>query len=72
MTTQKSLGPTYKDVAKKYDRDPAARDILAKKILSGGMGSWGQVPMPPNPQHNIEETQQMVDAILGFKSKEHD
>jgi len=64
MTEQKSIGPKYTDVAKKYAQDPEARDRLAQKILEGGVGAWGPVPMPPHPQHNIEETQQMVDAIL--------
>jgi glucose/arabinose dehydrogenase/cytochrome c551/c552 len=72
MTKQKSIGPTYRDVAKKYAKVPAARDTLAAKILSGGVGAWGPVPMPPHPQHNIEETQQMVDAILGFREKAGD
>ena len=40
---------------------------LAAKILAGGLGDWGPIPMPPHPQHNIEETQQMVDAILEMK-----
>jgi cytochrome c len=71
MTKQTSIGPTYRDVAKKYRDDPAARDSLAAKILSGGTGVWGPVPMPPHPQHNIEETQQMVDAIMGFREKGH-
>ena len=56
------------DVAKKYRKDPEARDRLAQKILSGGMGAWGEVPMPPHPQHNIEETQQMIDAILSINA----
>lgn len=73
MTRQKSLGPTYEEVAKKYQDDDTARDTLAEKILTGGMGAWGNVPMPPHPQHNIEETQQMIDAILAIKPrKEHD
>jgi|GEM_PF-2069655 len=63
-TTQKSIGPTYKEVAKKYAKDPQAVPRLAEKILKGGTGVWGQQPMPPRPQHNIEETQQMVEAIL--------
>ncbi len=65
-TQQKSIGPSYKEVARKYATDPEARDKLARKILTGGQGAWGIVPMPPHPQHNIEETQQMVDAILGL------
>ncbi|MDC0275351.1 PQQ-dependent sugar dehydrogenase [Verrucomicrobiales bacterium] len=68
MTEQKSIGPTYQDVAKKYRKDPEARDRLAQKILLGGMGAWGEVPMPPHPQHNIEETQQMIDAILSINA----
>ncbi len=63
-TTQKSIGPTYTEVAKKYAKDPEAVPRLAEKILKGGTGVWGQQPMPPHPQHNIEETQQMVEAIL--------
>jgi cytochrome c len=63
-TVQKSIGPSYYFVAQKYASDPAARDLLANKILTGGLGAWGPIPMPPHPQHNIEETQQMVDAIL--------
>ncbi|MCB1230857.1 MAG: PQQ-dependent sugar dehydrogenase [Verrucomicrobiae bacterium] len=68
-TQQKSIGPAYKEVAKKYANDPEARDRLAQKILTGGQGVWGPIPMPPHPQHNIEETGQMVDAILGLAKK---
>ena len=40
-----------------------------EKNPSGGEGSWGLVPMPPHPPHNIEETQQMVDTILGMRKE---
>ena len=53
--------------AKKYATDPAARERLAQKVLTGGQGVWGPIPMPPHPRHNIEETRRMVDAILGVK-----
>lgn len=69
MTKMKSIGPTYESVAKKYAKDQAGRDTLAQKILTGGAGVWGPIPMPPHPQHNIEETQQMVDAILSIGGK---
>lgn len=68
-TTQKSIGPTYKDVAKKYAKDPKAIDQLSEKILTGGVGVWGQQPMPPHPQHNIEQTRQMIEAILKVPAK---
>lgn len=67
MTHKKSIGPTYKAVAKKYANDPKAVEELAEKILKGGSGVWGEQPMPAHPQHNIEETQQMIEAILKVK-----
>ena len=45
---QKVIGPAYKDVAKKYRGDVKARDVLAAKIVTGGQGVWGPIPMPPN------------------------
>ena len=50
---KKLVGPSYKDVAKKYAGDAKAVDALAVKIVKGsevGKGNWGAVPMPPNPQ----------------------
>jgi cytochrome c len=67
QTRQPSIGPSYRDVAKKYAKDPKAFENLAHKILKGGLGVWGEQPMPPHPQHNIEETRQMVEAILKVK-----
>lgn len=43
----KVVGPAYKDVAKKYAGDAGAVDKLTKKVIAGGVGTWGQVPMPP-------------------------
>lgn len=67
QTKTASIGPSYRDVAKKYAKDPEAYETLAKKILTGGSGAWGEQPMPPHPQHNIEETRQMIEAILKVK-----
>ncbi len=62
---EKSAGPAYLDVAKKYAGDATAPAKLAAKIISGGVGVWGQqIPMPPHPQHTLAETQLMVDWIL--------
>jgi cytochrome c len=62
-----SAGPAYKTVALKYKDDAAAPDRLAKKILGGGAGVWGQVPMPPHPQHTLPQLRQMVGWILSLK-----
>lgn len=43
----KVVGPAYKDVAKKYAGDAGAVDKLTKKVIAGGKGTWGEVPMPP-------------------------
>jgi len=65
LPKEKSIGPSYLQVAQKYsDATPATIEELSQKILKGGVGVWGQQPMPPHPQHNSEETQQMVEAIL--------
>lgn len=45
---KKLVGPSYKDVATKYAKDKKAADMLAEKIVKGGSGVWGAVPMPPN------------------------
>lgn len=45
---KKLVGPAYKDVAAKYKGQKDAVAKLAEKIQKGGVGSWGQVPMPPN------------------------
>ncbi len=49
--TEQSAGPAYAAVAAKYATDPGARARLQAKVLSGGAGVWGPLPMPPHPQH---------------------
>ena len=61
-----SAGPSYELVAKKYADDPNAGAHLADKVLKGGVGVWGQQPMPPHPQHTLEQTRLMVDWILSL------
>ena len=45
---KKTVGPAYKDVAAKYKRQADAVAKLSEKVKKGGVGVWGQVPMPPN------------------------
>ena len=47
-TDKKLVGPAYKDVAAKYAGDKTAAAKLADKIIKGGVGVWGQIPMPAN------------------------
>jgi cytochrome c len=67
MADTPSAGPPYKTVALKYKDDPAAAARLAEKILTGGTGVWGQLPMPPHPQHTLAQTRQMVAWVLSLK-----
>jgi cytochrome c len=63
-----SIGPAYSDVAAKYA--PAADstvDRLVKKVISGGSGIWGTVPMTPHPALKPEDVKTMVTYILSIK-----
>jgi len=64
---QKRLGPSMKQVAAKYDGDSTAADRLAKKIREGGVGVWGQMPMPPQPQVSEADAKTLVEYILTIK-----
>ena len=64
---KKLVGPAYKDVAAKYAGQKDAVDKLAEKVLKGGSGVWGAVPMPANPQVNEAEAKQLVAWILTQK-----
>ena len=64
---KKLVGPAYKDVAAKYANDKDAVPKLAKKVREGGVGVWGQVPMPANPQVNEAEATSLVKWVLSQK-----
>lgn len=64
---KKIVGPAYKDVAKKYAGQKDAEAKLVDKILKGGKGSWGEVPMPPNATVKPEEATKLVKWILSLK-----
>ena len=64
---KKVIGPAYKDVAAKYAGQKDAADKLAQKILKGGSGVWGAVPMPANPQVNDAEAKQLAAWVLSTK-----
>ena len=65
-----SAGPAYHEVARRYKSQPAAVEQLAAKIVQGGTGVWGNKPMPPHPQHSLEEAQTMVRWILSLAGDE--
>ena len=64
---KKLVGPSYKDVAAKYAGDKGAVDKLATKIMKGGSGVWGPVPMPANAQVNEAEAKKLAAWVLSQK-----
>jgi len=64
---KKLIGPSYKDVAAKYANDPKGVQYLAQKIQKGGVGVWGQVPMPANPQVSAAEAETLAKWVLAAK-----
>ena len=62
---KKVVGPAYKEVAKKYKGDAGAAAKLAEKVVKGGSGVWGPIPMPPNKVTD-DEAKKMVAYILAL------
>ncbi|AVR95590.1 c-type cytochrome [Pseudoduganella armeniaca] len=62
----KLVGPAYKDVAAKYKGQKDAEDKLVQKVMKGGAGVWGPVPMPPNAVSDAE-AHTLVKWILAQK-----
>ena len=63
----KVIGPAYKDVAAKYPATQANIDTLVNKVISGGKGHWGDIPMAAHPQLKKEDVIVMVKYILSLK-----
>jgi cytochrome c len=63
----KLVGPSYKEVAAKYAGQKDAVDKLAAKIVKGGSGTWGPVPMPANAQVSEAEAKKLAAWVLTQK-----
>lgn len=62
---ERMIGPSYQEIAAKYsDKDI---ELLASKIIEGGSGVWGGVPMSAHPQVSKEDATKMVKYILSQK-----
>lgn len=64
---KKLVGPAFKDIATKYAGDKSATDKLAAKIVKGGSGVWGPIPMPANTQVNDAEAHKLAAWVLTAK-----
>lgn len=61
---KKIVGPSFQAVAKKYADDPNAKVFLKNKILKGGSGSWGVVPMPASAKLSDADLSSLVGWVL--------
>ena len=64
---KKLVGPSYKEVAAKYAGQKDAVDKLAQKVVKGGSGVWGPVPMPANAAVSEAEAKTLVAWVLEQK-----
>ena len=62
----KVVGPAFKDIAAKYKDDSGAPAMLAAKVKAGGVGTWGQIPMPPNAAVSDEDANALVVWVLSL------
>jgi len=63
---RKVVGPAYKDIATKYAGQNAVSK-LTTKVMKGGSGAWGVIPMPANPQVSQAEAETLVKWVLSLK-----
>jgi len=61
----KVVGPSFRDVAAKYAGDASAPSKLAARIRAGGVGNWGAVPMPAQPQLAESDALPLARWVLG-------
>src|SRR5690606_14951792 len=61
-----SVGPSYKEIAKRYKDDSNALSLLSQKIIKGGSGVWGEVAMPAHPTLKESDAKAMVEWILSL------
>ncbi len=64
-----STGPAYRDVANKYTNDEKTIATLADKVMKGGSGNWGAIPMVPHPAISLDDAKQMVKYVLLLRNK---
>jgi cytochrome c len=62
---KKLVGPAYTEVSKKYKGNKDAEAMLIKKVINGGGGVWGTIPMPPNPVKE-DEAKLLVEWVLSL------
>lgn len=66
---EKTVGPAYREVANKYENNDATVTLLAEKVIKGGKGNWGEIPMTPHPNLSEADAKVMVKYVLSLRNK---
>jgi cytochrome c len=67
MVERKIVGPSYADVAAKYENTEENVSLLASKVIAGGVGVWGEIAMPAHPSVTEEDAKDMIRYVLLLK-----
>ena len=65
---EKLIGPAFRDVANKYPNNTSTLDTLAHKIIKGGQGNWGSIPMAAHDKLSVEDATAMAKYVLLLKN----
>ena len=65
----RSAGPSYLEIAQQYANQPEAKEVLAKKVIEGGSGVWGEINMPAHPAITMNDAHTIVDYILNVENQ---
>lgn len=67
MIQRKIVGPSYADVAAKYENNAENVALLTSHVINGNVGVWGEVPMPAHPHLSQEDVETIVKYVLILK-----
>lgn len=62
----KIIGPAHLEVARRYDFTEANVKLLAGRIINGGSGVWGDIPMNPHPDLSVADAEKMARYVLSL------
>ena len=69
LIDEANVGPAWRAVANKYADSANAIEYLSHKIINGGSGKWGQVPMAPHPNMSQEDAETLAKYVLLLRNK---
>ncbi|MDH5604975.1 MAG: cytochrome C, partial [Cyclobacteriaceae bacterium] len=69
-TEEKTVGPSFRQIAERYDNNRETLALLAEKVITGGTGNWGTALMNPHPNLSSDDVQNMLKYIFSLKPKE--